>query len=567
VTSHQDLLKDLSKVVGRAHLVTSKRSTLRYRRGFRAPAGDALAVVRPGSLVELWRVLQRLVSADIVIIVQAANTGLTGGSTPDERLTRATVIINTMRIAGIHLIDDARQAVCLPGATLSRLEARLKPYGREPHSVIGSSCFGASVVGGVCNNSGGSLIQRGPAYTELSLFARVDELGSLALVNRLNIDLGSSPEEMLRRLDAGEFSASPTSAPASAPQYAARVRAIDENSPARFNADPTCLHDSSGSAGRVVVFAVRTDTFPKAIEPRTFYVGANDPEDFTALRRSMLADLPTLPISAEYLHRDAFDIADRYGRDTFFAIRMLGTARLPALTALKARIDAAGERLGFKAASDRVLQCLAALLPDHLPARMREWRDRYEHHLILKVDGPSAAQTRALLSAATGVSPQSFFECDADEAERAALHRFVAAGAAVRYLAVHRSRLSGLVALDVALPRNSRNWAAIRPAPCSASITAMLHYGHFFCHVFHRDYLICAGAHPEAVKAALLAALDLEGAEYPAEHNVGRQYRAKPALEAFYRLLDPTNRFNAGIGLTPTGPGWSEHDHHGEKND
>jgi D-lactate dehydrogenase len=44
--------------------------------------------------------------------------------------------------------------------------------------VIGSSCIGASVIGGICNNSGGSLVQRGPAYTEMSLFARLTKTAS-----------------------------------------------------------------------------------------------------------------------------------------------------------------------------------------------------------------------------------------------------------------------------------------------------------------------------------------------------------------------------------------------------
>jgi D-lactate dehydrogenase len=53
--------------------------------------------------------------------------------------------------------------------------------------VIGSSCIGASVIGGICNNSGGSLVQRGPAYTEMSLYARIDENGKLTLVNHLGL--------------------------------------------------------------------------------------------------------------------------------------------------------------------------------------------------------------------------------------------------------------------------------------------------------------------------------------------------------------------------------------------
>ena len=65
--------------------------------------------------------------------------------------------------------------------------------------MIGSSCIGASVIGGICNNSGGSLVQRGPAYTEMSLFARINEDGKLTLVNHLGIDLGETPEQILQR--------------------------------------------------------------------------------------------------------------------------------------------------------------------------------------------------------------------------------------------------------------------------------------------------------------------------------------------------------------------------------
>jgi D-lactate dehydrogenase len=72
---------------------------------------------------------------------------------------------------------------------LFHLEKALDKIGRAPHSVIGSSCIGASVFGGVCNNSGGALIHRGPAFTQLALFARLDEAGDLYLVNHLGIAL------------------------------------------------------------------------------------------------------------------------------------------------------------------------------------------------------------------------------------------------------------------------------------------------------------------------------------------------------------------------------------------
>jgi FAD/FMN-containing dehydrogenase len=50
--------------------------------------------------------------------------------------------------------------------------------------------------------------------------------------------------------------------------------------------------------------------------------------------------------------------------------------------------------------------------------------------------------------------------------------------------------------------------------------------------------------------------LDARGAEYPAEHNVGHLYKAKPVLEDFYRSLDPCNSFNPGIGQTSKRAFW-----------
>ena len=65
------------------------------------------------------------------------------------------------------------------------------------------------------------------------------------------------------------------------------------------------------------------------------------------------------------------------------------------------------------------------------------------------------------------------------------------------------------------------------------------------------------GADAAAVKKKMLTLLDARGAEYPAEHNVGHLYEAKPALVEHYRALDPTNSFNPGIGKTPRHRDWA----------
>lgn len=183
-TDNKAFLNELARLVGSSHLLTDPAKTARYRKGFRSGQGDALAVVFLGSLLELWRVLKACVTADKIILMQAANTGLTEGSTPNGNdYDRDVVIISTLRLDKLHVLGKGEQVLAYPGTTLYSLEKALKPLGREPHSVIGSSCIGASVIGGICNNSGGSLVQRGPAYTEMSLFARINEDGKLTLVN------------------------------------------------------------------------------------------------------------------------------------------------------------------------------------------------------------------------------------------------------------------------------------------------------------------------------------------------------------------------------------------------
>ena len=170
--SREALLAQLRDAVGAAHVLTDDQATRRFRKGHRTGEGPVLAVVRPGTLLEQWKVLQAAVAAGRIVIMQAANTGLTGGSTPDgANYDREIVLVNTLRITGVQVIAGGDQVVCLPGATLDKLEQTLAPLGREPHSVIGSSCIGASVLGGICNNSGGALVRRGPAYTELALLA------------------------------------------------------------------------------------------------------------------------------------------------------------------------------------------------------------------------------------------------------------------------------------------------------------------------------------------------------------------------------------------------------------
>jgi len=555
--SHVDpnVLSQLQKLVGKAYVLTDDQQTRQYRQGRRFGEGHVLAVVCPGTLLEQWQVLQVSIAANCIVIMQAANTGLTGGSTPyGEDYDRPVIIMSTRRLKGIQVIHEGKQVVCLPGATLDNLEQILKPYQREPHSVIGSSCIGASVLGGVCNNSGGALVRRGPAYTELALYTQVDDLGQLQLINHLGIDLGQTPEEILTRLQQQHYQASDiqddATRQASDHRYAHDVTQVDADSPARFNADPSRLFEASGSAGKVCVFAVRLDTYEK-VASDVFYIGSNDHNDLTAIRRYLLTALPSLPIAGEYIHRDAYRIGEKYGKDTFLFIEKFGTANVPKAFALKDKVDGFLEKFKIKGLTDHLLQALTFFLPNHLPKRMTEFRDQYEHHLILRVESNSKDQTAQFLKEYFAVHQTGhYFLCDEEEGRKAFLHRFAIAGAAIRYRDTHRSEVEDIVALDIALRRNDRDWVEQLPADMEQKILHKLYYGHFFCHVFHQDYIVKKGVDPLAMEHQMWTLLDARRAEYPAEHNVGHLYIAKPALANFYQKLDPTNSFNVGIGHT-----------------
>ena len=70
----------------------------RFRKGWRSGEGLAEAAVEPDSLVELWRLVQICVKHQRIIVTQAANTGLTEGSTPKDSYDRPVIVINTLRL-------------------------------------------------------------------------------------------------------------------------------------------------------------------------------------------------------------------------------------------------------------------------------------------------------------------------------------------------------------------------------------------------------------------------------------------------------------------------------------
>lgn len=552
------VVEELTEIVGKHNVITSKERSRPYREGYRSGKGDALAVVKPADLMELWHVLEVLHKNNIIILMQAANTGLTEGSIPASGYDRDIVVVNGMRIKGLQLINNNEQVLAFPGTTLHKLEETLDDVDREPHSVIGSSNIGATVVGGVNNNSGGALIQRGPAYTELALYAQIDENDELHLVNHLGIDLGGTPEEIITNLENRNFDINNVERDdnhvAHMRDYEARVRDVDASEPTRYNANPKELYEVSGAAGKLATFAVRMDTYPKADASQVFYIGTNDPDVLEKMRRHIMTEFKHLPVSGEYMHREAYDLAKKYGKDSLVVIDTLGTDALPYLFNMRATAERILDHIPtFKPYfPDRMLQTMSHAIPNQLPKRMEQYRDRYQHYLQLKMEGDGIDEARAYLKEFFKTEEGDYFECTPHEAKVAATHRYVTASVAIRLEEVFQDDNLEILPIDVALPRNEFNWFEHLPKELDDKIQYKLYYGHFLDHVMHQDYVLKKGVDAHEVKEEMLKIFDERGAIYPAEHNVGHMYKAAPALVEHYHKNDPTNSFNPGIGKTST---------------
>ena len=562
MTTTSKIVEEFKLITGDKYVITSKWGKEPFNKGWRYGGGDAVAVIKPGTLLEIWKVLQICVKHDIIVIMQAANTGLTGGSTPfGNDYDRPIVIINTLRVNSIQLINNGNQILALAGSSLYDLENKLKPLEKEPHSVIGSTSIGASIVGGVCNNSGGSLVHRGPAYTEFALYAKVNKDGKLELINELDINLGSNPEEILVNLENNNYTSSDilkSKKLGSDDKYSEIVRGIDENTAARFNADNRLLYSASGSAGKIAVFALRLDTYKAPKKSKVFYVGSNNQDDFWKIRREILMNFNELPRLGDYMHRDCYDAAKKYSKDTFIVIEKLGTNFLPSLFEFKRIVDIIAEKIKFlpEKFSDKLMQFLSNFWPNHLPKKMEAFRDQFEHHWIIEMTDDGINEAEIYFKDFFKDKKGDFFICNSNEGKKAMLHRYVSASAIGRYQALNKKNIGEMMSLDIAFPRNEKNWLETLPEDINDKLELKFYYGHLFCHVFHHNYILKKGVDAKKLKEELLEIYDRRGAEYPAEHNVGHEYKAMPVLTEFYKKLDPTNFFNPGIGQTSKLKNW-----------
>lgn len=560
---HKAIIDDFQKILKSHQILVNEIAKSSYLKGFRVGKGDAIAVVIPETLLELWKILEICVQQDVIMILQASNTGVTGGSTPDSNnYDRDVIVVSTKKLKGLQLLEDATQVIAFPGTTLTELENALKPFHREPHSVIGSSCIGASVIGGVCNNSGGSLIHRGPAYTEKSLFAQIDENGTLKLVNHLGVDLGNTPDEIFQNLDSKNYKTAQSQAWEGrlwAENYAENLRDTTSPTPTRYNGNPEYLHESAGCSGKLAVFAVRLPTFEAATEATTYLIGSNDESEMIHLRKFLLENLSELPSQAEYIHKNAFKLTQRYAKHMYKAIDIWGADKIPDLFALKSRIDNFFKRVPLIPNNfvDRLIQVFNGIAPSWIEPRLQEFGHQYEHLLMIKIDMQQRDEMQHLLKKFFSGKTDQFFQCSKKEEKNIFLVRFGVGGCIIYYgESAGIDPNKRLVSFDVAFRRNDHQWRIELPAHLQDKVLLESCCGHFFCYVCHQDYLLKEGVDAHQFKDDVIAYIEKRGAKYPAEHNVGHLYEASADYQAHFRQLDPTNTFNPGIGKTSKCKHW-----------
>ena len=153
-----DLVHQLTTISGKANVLIEgdlSAYELDWRKRSR---GKALAVVRPANTQELAAVVKACVLAGVSIVAQGGNTGLVGGSIPDE--SGQQVVLSLQRMNTVRSIDAANLTMTVDaGCILQTLQDTAEKAGfLFPLSLAAE---GSCTIGGnLATNAGGTQVVR-----------------------------------------------------------------------------------------------------------------------------------------------------------------------------------------------------------------------------------------------------------------------------------------------------------------------------------------------------------------------------------------------------------------------
>jgi FAD/FMN-containing dehydrogenase len=180
------LVAALAAIVGDAQVLTAPADRARHEADWRRHyPGRARCVVRPASTDEVSRVVAACAAAGAPVVPQGGNTGLVGGSTPDD--SGREVVVSLERMRAVRRVEPLDLAMTVEaGCTVAAAQEAAAAAGRLFPLSLASE--GSATVGGIVStNAGGEQVLRYGTTRELVLGLEVvladgavlDLLGSL----------------------------------------------------------------------------------------------------------------------------------------------------------------------------------------------------------------------------------------------------------------------------------------------------------------------------------------------------------------------------------------------------
>ena len=153
-----DLLERLRGVVGDANVLAGGDLSaweVDWRKRWR---GRALAVVRPGSTAEVAQVVRACAEHGTTIVPQGGNTGLVGGSVPDD--SGRQLVLSLARLDKVRGVDAANMTMTVEaGCVLQRAQEAAADAGLLLALSLGAE--GSCTIGGnLATNAGGTQVLR-----------------------------------------------------------------------------------------------------------------------------------------------------------------------------------------------------------------------------------------------------------------------------------------------------------------------------------------------------------------------------------------------------------------------
>jgi len=471
--------------------------------------------------------------------------------------------------------------LCFAGAGIRDVHGLVsEKFGREGHSALGSSFLNPSVAGGVAFGSGGTQLRKGPAYTDRALYCKIGAKGEVEVVDTLGIELPkgkdavtalSSKDECIRPVT--DVKSKEGKAKASDVDYKYRVCDTKAKTVARCNADTSGTYPNR-SEGKVLVLATVHDTFEAPRSSKMLWISFDELDEALAFRKEVCLADPNngLPMSCEYLNRDACDVVNNAGRILCSVLKWTGGGGTYLEKMWTAKKAFAALPLPYSdIAPDYAQYLFNPLFPAPLPKSIMRLTKEKDHHIMLevgdfsrhddrdsgntnKMDDGTATMKRLQLFLESRPNVE-YHECTGSDEVNATKYFRFAMAPAFRPWCIGRGTQG--ISVDYALPRNGGSVPSLVSDGGSAPVPVKrMRYSHFGCNVVHEDIAYEAGVDVHGAKMSLKHSVDGKKVRgrLPAEHGHGTEYNAPELTKKRWMEMDPMNKMNPGVGGTPSGP-------------